>query len=291
MALVERLIDISFKLATGNFTESGSDVVTVSGLRTTAQIAKAGTTAMQAHLRIYGMTLSLMNKLSTLGVQINLLARNTVTISAGDADTGMGIIFVGTVTMAWIDFQGMPEVAFDVSAQAGAAEAVIPTPPASFNGAADVVTIMSGLAAKMQLTFENSGVSGQLSNPYLPGSLVDQARACAEAGGFMWAIDNGKLAIWPRNGSRGGAIPLVSPATGMIGYPTYTAVGIMLRTLFNKSINFGGQIQVDSSLAPAKGTWAIYAIDHELESMMPNGAWFSTIGAYNPKSPQPVLAQ
>jgi len=38
------------------------------------------------------------------------------------------------------------------------------------------------------------------------------------------------LIIWPKGGSRGGSIPLVSRDTGMIGYPSYTQNGIVVST-------------------------------------------------------------
>jgi hypothetical protein len=141
----------------------------------------------------------------------------------------------------------------------------------------------------MGLAFENSGVTGKLSNPYFPGSARSQAQACARAAGISMIIDNGKLAIWPKNGSRNGAVPLISPQTGMIGYPSYTALGIMLKTLFNPSIGFGGKIKVQSELPAACGEWAVYSLDHDLEAMMPNGRWFSTVMAYNPKYPTPII--
>ena len=91
-------------------------------------------------------------------------------------------------------------------------------------------------------------------------------------------------------GSRNGSAPIVSPQTGMIGYPAYTAYGIMLKTIFNPSIGFGQQIQVQSSLQPACGNWAVYGLDHALDEEMPdNGLWESDILAYNPKFPTPPV--
>jgi hypothetical protein len=294
MALVERLINVTIGLAQGagqptTFSDGGGDTVTLKGLRTSAKIAKAGGPSdCTMDLTIYGMTRSQMNQLSTLGMQINLVPKNSVVVTAGDNGATPATVFVGYILSAYADFQAQPDVAFRIAAHSGLPQSVIPAEASSYKGAGDVVTIMSSLATKMGLSFENSGVTGKLSNPYFSGSLRDQAQACATAANISMIIDNGKLAIWPKNGSRGGQIPLVSPDTGMIGYPAYTAYGIMLMSLFNPSIGFGGKIKVQSELPAACGEWSVYGLDHDIESMMPGGKWQSTIMAYNPKYPTPV---
>jgi hypothetical protein len=53
----------------------------------------------------------------------------------------------------------------------------------------------------------------------------------------------------------------VSSKTGMEGYPTYTAYGIMLSTIYNPSIGFGQKIKVESTLKPANGEWAVYGLE------------------------------
>jgi hypothetical protein len=297
MSFVKRRIEVTFTLANDpasnepkTFTESGTNTVTVKGLRVSATIVKAGGPAMATmQMQIYGLTLSLMNQLSTLGVVIQLVPRNVVTVTAGDDETGLATVFVGNITEAWADFQSAPDVPFHVNAHTLSAAAVIPASPSSFAGSTDVTTIMSGLATQMGLSFENNGVTATLANPYFYGSARDQALACVRAAGISWnGGDNGVLAIWPRNGARGGAVPLVSPQTGMIGYPSFTAYGIALKTVFHRSIGFGAKIRVESSLKPACRTWAVYDLGHRLESLVIGGAWESIIKAYDPNFPAPV---
>ena len=71
----------------------------------------------------------------------------------------------------------------------------------------------------------------------------------------------------------------VSPSTGMRGYPAFTSSGIEVTTLFNPTLQYGGNIQVESQLTPACGTWNIYNLAHELESEIPSGKWFTTLSA------------
>lgn len=281
MSFVQRLIDATFTLGTGSFGSGGSNTVKLSGVRASAKVIKAGGRSMGTlDMSVYGMTPSDMNQLSTLGMIATTLRRNGVLVEAGDAVSGMGTVFVGTITNAYPDFQGAPDVAFRVEAHTGAIDALIPQPPTSVKGSADVATLLAGLAAQMGVSFENNGVTTQLSNPYFAGPARVQARAIVEAAGCEWnAVDNGILAIWNPGESRGGEVPLISPDTGLVGYPSYASNGIQFVTLFNPSIGFGQKVQVKSSLEQACGTWTVYGLDHDLETMTPNGQWFSTVQA------------
>ena len=284
MSFAERKITVTFTLGTGTFGESGQNTENLSGLRMTAKITKAGGNAMSGlELAVYGMKEDSMNKLSTLGMIITQVRRNTVLVQAGDDDSGMSTVFVGTITQAYADLQASPEVAFRVTAQAGLIEAVSILPPSSFTGPTAVSTIMQALAAQMKLTFENNGVTTVLSHPYFWGSPRDQAKACADAAGCEWIIDGGKLAIWPSGASRAQSqVPLISVATGMKDYPAYTSKGISVATLYNPNIIYGGKIEVKSEQQPACGTWIVFQLDYDLACRMPNGGWFTTIGAARP---------
>lgn len=288
MAFVQRLISTTFQLGQGTF-NNGSSTVTVDGARTSAKITKAGSNAMTAHLRIYGMKLTTMNSLSTIGAKGQLLQRNMVTVSAGDDETGLAVVFVGTVMFAYIDFQGIPDVAFDVVAQTTGIESVMSAKPQSFTGSTDVAGIMQGLASQMNLTLENSGVTAKLPAPYLYGPPWVQAQQAAQAAGINVAIDNGKLAIWPKNAARDTPITTLSPETGLINYPTYTAFGLMVRSIFNKNLVFNGRVKIQSSLQPANDTWMIFELDHDIESLVHHGQWFSTMQVRKNDTSNPVL--
>jgi len=294
MAFTKKLLEATISLApSGTNTqqpqfEGGGNTVTLSGLRMSAHVSKAGGPSDSTlDLTVYGMTESKMNQLSTLGMQINLVPKNAIVLQAGDGD-GLSTVFQGYILSAYADFSGSPNVSFRISAHTGLPDATVPTPVSSIKGSGDVATLLSSLASTMGLSFENSGVTAKLSNPYYTGSPKVQARAIAKDANISMIIDNGKLAIWPKNGARNGSVPKISPETGMIGYPTYTAYGIMLKCLFNPSIGFGQKIQVESRLKPACGEWAIYGMDYDLESLVPDGKWEITLMAYNPKYPTPV---
>jgi hypothetical protein len=289
VSLVRRFLDATFVLGEGDFGEAGSNTITLSNLRITAHVENAGgRSAGTMSTTIFGMTLSQMNTLSTLGLRASAFRKNSITLKAFDQGGVPAVVFQGTITDAFGDFGRAPDVGFQVQAHTGGFEAVKPATPVSISGSADVASIMSSIATQAGWTFENNGVTAKLSNAYFAGSLLDQAREVVEHAGIMWnGAEKGHLAIWPPNGSRGGAIPLLSPASGLIGYPAYNSNGLMLRTVFNPSVGLGSRVQVQSSLGvnsklPATGTWIVYKIDHHLESQVINGHWESTLFVLQP---------
>jgi len=279
MTFVNRKINVTFQLGTGNFGESGFNTVKITGLRVHASIVKTGDAAMgSAELRIFGLMPDQLNSLTSI-YQVQTLARqNTIIVEAGDDISGMSVIFQGQITIAQADLNSQPDSCLSVIAQAGLLYALQPGSPLSYPTTADAATILQNLAGQMGLQFENNGASVILATPYFSGSLRDQALACVRAAGINWIIDDKVLAIWPLGGSRNVTnIPLISTDTGMVGYPSYSNIGVAVKTIFNPNIKFGGKIKIQSSLKQANGTWSVFGLSHELESELPGGQWFSNV--------------
>ncbi len=279
-SITERLIDVSFSLGTGPTGQGAGETYTYSGLRVTANIVEAGGfISPTGQFTIYGMPPAEMNKISSLGLYALRARNNVITVSAGDAVNGMSQVFSGQILEAYIDFANAPDAAFQVSSLDALNVQLSPATATGFNGGVPVATIMQTLATQMGYSFQNNGVTSLLSNPYFPGSLADQVKACAVAANINYQMRQGVLAIWPKYSPRGGAIPTISPETGMIGYPSFASNGLALRTLFNPEIMIGGQVNVQSSLTAACGNWMIFQLAHTLESQTPNGMWESQIYA------------
>lgn len=234
-----------------------------------------------AQLRIYGLTADVMNKLSTLGKAVVKANPNRVTVKAGDKN-GTAVVFVGNIDLCYVDAQSMPEVALVVHAFTSVDAAMKPVAPTTYRGLVDIATVMKAIATLAGYGFENSGVNGiMLADPYWPGTARAQAEAAARAADICFTFDGTVLAIWPREGHRGGAIPLISPDTGMVGYPRQDREGgISVTTIYNPSIVALGQIQVQSSIPNACGTWTIQSLEHRLESETPGGAWFTHMNCW-----------
>jgi len=280
---VQRQITLTIQLGEGSFGDSGFNTVTLTGLRISAAIDKSGMPGFNmAEIRIFGLDLNLMNQLCTLGKPIVRDRNNTITVMAGDATAGLSLAYSGIITEAWADFNGAPEVVFNIKSVFGKLDATKPVPAISYSGPTDTGHILSTIALSLGYGFESNGVSVLLNNPYYPGTAREQAYAIGKDAGIYVYFDDVKkvLSTWPLNGFRGGSIPLISPQTGMIGYPSYAGTDVIVRTLYNPNIVFGGQFQVQSSLNIANATWIANKVVHNLESEMPNGQWFTQIQGY-----------
>ena len=218
MSFVKRMISLTFTLNNTKFQGTGSDTLTISGLRTSVTIHEAGGVSRGAcHIVVYGLTASQMNSLSLYGMPADVQFNNRVSVSAGDAVSGMSQVFQGTITSCEADYSDQENAALVVEAYAYQYQAIAPAQPYSQPGSVDVSVIMGNLAKQLGLNFENTGVSVKLSNPYLCGSLVKQVQSVAKAANINAYLDSksGKLAIWPKGQGRNAQIVEIGPTTGL----------------------------------------------------------------------------
>ena len=285
MTFAKRAIELTFAYGTGDKGQGPPQVVTISGLRMSVQIDIPGGAGLAtAQMRIYGLTPDIMNQLSTTGRWAFLFRKNTVIIKSGDADSTLDQIFAGQITMAWQELDAAPETSFNVTASSGMYESLVDVGVSSYPGAADVAVVLGNLVNSMNsagnlsppIKFENNGVSVMLATPYYTGGARAQAAAAVKDANIEWnGIENNLLAIWPRGGYRAGQVPIISAGTGMVGYPSFTQSGVVVKTLFNSAIRFGQLVNVQSSLQGASGQYRVQKLAHDIEAEMPGGKWFT----------------
>lgn len=264
-------------LGTGKFGASNNDTITLQGFRAIADIDKAGGMMMGTlRAKIYGVKQADMNSVTTLQWKPGTLIPNTVEVYAidGAAET---LVFAGNIVNAWADYQSMPDVFLHIQAQAAFFNALKAVPPRSFKGSVDVASVMAQIARDLGYTFENNGVTTQLVDVYLANTGMEQAKDLARAAGCDLYLDDKILAITPPNVPRRVIIPRISPASGLVGYPTFDGVGVNFQTLFNPTVTFGGSIKLETDVQQAAGEWIVTSVGHRLESEKPGGAWFSNI--------------
>ena len=264
-------------LGTGKFGSSNNDQITMQGFRAIVDIDKAGGMMMGTlRAKIFGVKQADMNSVTTLQWKAGLLIPNTVEVFAidGAAET---LVFAGNIVNAWADYQSMPDVYLHIQAQSAFFNALKAIPPRSFKGGVDVASVMAQIARDLGYTFENNGVTTQLTDVYLPNTGMEQAKDLARAAGCDLYLDDKILAITPPNVPRKVIIPRISPASGLVGYPTFDGVGVNFQTLFNPAVTFGGSVKLETDVQQAAGEWVVTSVGHRLESEKPGGAWFSTI--------------
>lgn len=264
-------------LGTGKFGSSEHDQIILQGFRATADIDKAGGMMMGTlRAKIYGVKQADMNSVTTLQWKPGTLIPNTVEVYAIDGAVET-LVFAGNIVNAWADYQSMPDVYLHIQAQSAFFNALKAIPPRSFKGDVDVASVMAQIARDLGYVFENNGVTTQLTDIYLPNTGMEQAKDLARAAGCDLYLDDKILAITPPNVPRKVLIPLISPASGLVGYPTFDGVGVNFQILFNPAVTFGGSIKLETDVQQAAGEWVVTSVGHRLESEKPGGAWFSSI--------------
>ena len=294
---------LTFTLTNSNavFPGTNANVLQVSGLRASAVIKGAGLPAFpELSLRIYGLAQQDMNALAIVPVQGGKpqYQFNTVQVEA-DSGNGFSFIFSGQIYEAGPDYADAPDVCLFVHAQAAGFDQLTPANPTSYPGTADVATIVSNIASKMSMAFENDGVTGVLTGRYYSGTLTSQLRQVCRDAGINAVIENQNLlVISPAGVARTNVAPFIlSPTSGLVGYPKVRGNGYLdVRALFNPAFRQNGPVTIQGSdvvIDPnlpktlnslADGNWLVGPLTHTLECQKPGGAWFTEMTLYPPNA-------
>lgn len=262
----------------GVFPGTNSNTLIIEGLRTIANIQTVpGSVSTHADVKIYGMAPEDMNALTTVFFnRFNTVVFNNMIVEQNSGD-GWTQVFSGMITEAQPEYRGAPAAYFNLNAVVGYNHKIFPVPPASYQGSVPVATILSDLAGKMGYAFENDGVTGNLSNQYLWGTLWDQLNRVCIASGTNYVVDGDTLAVYPYTKPRTNPpVITLGPQSGLAGYPTLQQWGITVTSLFNPGLVGGGRIKIVGSKVPgANGLWYATQVDHQLEAYTPGGAWFT----------------
>lgn len=278
-SLQRRGIKASFQLAAGTFRREGDpDVVELEGFRCRVEIdAPGGYEFSTLRLYIYGVDQETMNRLTVINYQNLDFLRNTVRIEATDDAGEYATIFLGEIYVAQPDYTGAPDVPFIVEARAGLIGSLSSSAVRSYPGAQSVAVIMDELAKELNLTLENNGVDTVVTDQYLAGSPLYKVQKLADIARiqFWYVPEQGVLAIAPQGSARRGEALTYSDATGLIGWPTKTHVGVSFASTFNPAVFHGCRINMMSSVPSCNGEWYIVSMSHRLDSELPDGAWFT----------------
>jgi hypothetical protein len=285
MSFFDRQIQITITLGSGEFGDDLGQTVTLTGHRCQVNIQNYGGDTMgELHAQIFGLDLSLINKLTTIGI-INtaVKSKNRIIIEAGNKGETLVKVYEGAIFDAWGDFNSAPDVSFNVLAYSAMDIAVTANQASTFKGDNSARSMLQAFANEAGLNFESSGNTDiNLTDSVFTGSIKDKITACANAAKLNAVIENNTLRIWPKNESTEDDVIHVSPDNGIVGYPSYSSFAVSLTTEFLPRARLGGRINVSgSALSVVNGTWIIYQVTHSISSLMPNGDWFTVIEIAN----------
>ena len=255
----------------------------IEGLACKCKVSKMGLPDKnKASVSIWGLSLDDMAAMTTLSFGVLRYASgNSILIEAGEQGGALSRVFSGNIMSAWADFNGAPDVEMKFEAMTGGYAALIAQSPVSSSGTATAADLCGQFAKEAGFSFVNQGIDASIANSVYSGSPLEKAQAVAKQVGADLIIDDDKMTLLPRGESlRGGSVFLLSPETGMIGYPTFTNNGIIVKSFFNPSVQRGGQVQITTIVPKASGTWRITKVDHDISAYDPKGGpWETTIEA------------
>ena len=71
----------------------------------------------------------------------------------------------------------------------------------------------------------------------------------------------------------------------MVGYPTFTQNGMIVKAMCSPSVIFGSLVKVKSTLRlplTPNGQWQVAGVTYELQTLTPRGDWFMTLDLVPP---------
>lgn len=282
MSFTIKALRATITLRNGTFPDTNSNTVIIQNHHIKATISKPGGEDKNTlTASIYGLPLNIMESASTLAFHPQQSEKNLIKLEAGD-DTGtVGTVFEGEFTLAYANFNGSPEISFEIKAAAGIYPALLATPPIAIQGTTDAAKLFEQFAAECGYTFINDGVSASVRNTTLTGSPIEKMHKLANQLGIDLYIDDSKVIITPAGSPRSGNAVLIKLGTGLIGYPSFTQDGIEFKCEFNPSITLGGLVRLESVVPRATGTWRVTGLTHTLECLNPQaaGSWESRVKA------------
>lgn len=262
------------------FDDNGNNTVIIENLRVSAQIfSGGGNIAPTSQIVIYGLSQTIMDRVARIKWNTDAAKLNFVRLETLNNDV-YSVLFEGMISFASPNFAAVPNVSLTIKATTAAQHQILPTEPISQMGDVDVAVLINQICQKMGMEFENNDVTAKISNPYLCETSLEQIKKLCQAADIDLAIEANKVAIKNKGQGRKIKVPVISPTSGLIGYPTLDLSGIKFQCLFDPEIKFHGICEVrDSVITPANGQWLIYGLTHYLDSETPNGKWFCQVSA------------
>lgn len=268
-SFTQKIVHVNFVLANGMFV-GGGNAKLVRGLRVVAHVRKPGTPEKNGlDLKVYGMIPEDINALSTAGVNPLAVQKNLVQVLAGDSD-GLTTVFQGEITGAWADYATPPDLVFEVKAVDGHFPSIAPLAPFSAGGTVQATKIFASLASSMGYAFEPNDIGGMpVLNPYLHGTAAEQAHQLSQMLGVEYGLDSGTLFVAQKGSLRvpNGVVPIISPSSGLIGYPVWNKGMLQVSALLNPAFKLGGAVIIQgSAVTRANGQWRIHGLEHRIAS-------------------------
>lgn len=229
-----------------------------------------------AQITVYGLPMDRMLKLMRVQWNTMQALMNTVKIEVGEQGDLLKVAYEGNITQATVDANSAPNVPLVITSQmamvekARVSEAYTIPKDTTLNAS----QIIEELAKKMGYEFTNDGVDNVITDTTLEGSDLEKIQRLAIICDFDLYIEQKSISICKKGAARTIKIPILSPKSGLIGYPVPDIKGVNFSCMYDPAIRFGGIVTIkDSIISVCNADWRLYGFTAQLEANIPNGKW------------------
>lgn len=278
----KKVIRSTITLANDSFPD-GTNRIIAEGLRTSCTVQFGGGAIVpHADIVIYGLSMDVMVKLTRIRWRDIQSLQNSIKIEAGDAGKKLMTAYEGNITFGTIDMSNAPDIAFRIKSTTAAHDIYMPASPITYAGEKSVVAAIKELSENIGYIFDNNGVPDDLimTDTTLVDTDLNKIRALCKRYKLELYVVTGYISIAPQGWPLNGRMAVITPKSGLLGYPIPTMQGIDFRTVYHPDIRFGGLVKIDdSAITTANGVWRIFGVTMSLESEMPGGSWWMDVRA------------
>lgn len=267
-AFDQRLVSVTLELLTGTFTFSGLAIFVRGQSYASAQQG-------QCEVTIFNMTEAQKNQVLSQASPWNLGQVNTangqkvpvnMTVRVGRESYGLFTIFQGNVIACSVTQP--PDIGVTLR---GLANNYLAATVAGLTQSSTTLlsSIAKSVAASLNLKLEFDATDKQIDNWCTNGATLSQIDQLNAVGGITAFADpaSGSLVVLDLDKSREGDDILIDTATGLIGVPQVTEVGVQVKTMIQPAIALGRNIMLQSKMIPyVNGPYYIYKITYEIAS-------------------------
>jgi hypothetical protein len=224
---------------------AGSKALDLSNMRFTFDVEAAtidNPTPKTAYVRVYNLSGATARTVTTEGTQLIL--------SAGYAGS-FNTIFSGQITQARIGRENGTDTYLDLTAADGDGIYNFGFVSMTVAAGTDVIgrigQIANAAGVKLGTIQAPTGGAKLARGAVFFGLARDHLRDECSTIGADWAIENGQLDVIAEGGYKPGDIPVITAATGMIGVPEQTELGIAVRCLLNPNLQQNLRVKLDNA--------------------------------------------
>ena len=182
---------------------------------------------------------------------------DTVILNAGYVEA-MGMIYRGNIIQVHRRRDGSVDKVTEIACGDGDQAYQYAMVSKTIAAGASQKDILEAATGAMSEHGVEAGYVPDLGTNTLPrGKVIHRAsrdviRDVCHTSGTSWSIQDGKLNLIELDKTLPGKAVLLTPSTGLIGYPEQTTEGVKVTCLLNAEIRVGGKIKIEGEIAEFK---------------------------------------